>query len=151
LKLVFLFINNQNKNDMTKRFLVTIGIMGAISVLMGAVGAHILEDNISDKYLNMFNTANEFLMYHALALIGLTAMNRNVSRSYLNTIYYLFVIGIILFSGTLYITSLTELTGFSLGLSGTLTPIGGILLIIGWIAVIISGLTYKHKKRHSEH
>ncbi len=66
---------------MTKRFLVTIGIMGAISVLMGAVGAHILEDNISDKYLNMFNTANEFLMYHALALIGLTAMNRNVSRS----------------------------------------------------------------------
>ncbi|NQU32681.1 MAG: DUF423 domain-containing protein [Bacteroidetes bacterium] len=135
---------------MTKRFLITIGIMGAISVLMGAVGAHILEGNISDKYLNMFNTANEFLMYHALALIGLTAMNRYVSRSYLNAIYFLFVIGIIFFSGTLYITSLTELTDFRLGLSGTLTPIGGILLIIGWIAVVLSGVTYKHKKRHSE-
>ncbi len=136
------------KSKMTKRFLITIGIMGAISVLMGAVGAHILDGNIEPKYLSMFNTANEFVMYHAIALLGLTALKRSIGRSYLNTTYYLFVIGIILFSGTLYIGSVKELTGFSLGFLNKLTPIGGLLLIIGWISIVLSGITYKHKKRH---
>jgi uncharacterized membrane protein YgdD (TMEM256/DUF423 family) len=132
---------------MTKRFLITVGIMGALSVLFGAVGAHILEGNISNSNLIMFNTANEFLMYHSLALLGLTFMNRYVSRSYLNTIYYLFLTGIILFSGTLYFASIKELTGVGLGFLGNFTPIGGLLLLGGWIAVIFTGITYTHKKR----
>ena len=133
---------------MTKRFLITIGILGAASVLLGAVGSHILEGNIPEKHLNMFNIANEFMMYHTLALLGLTFMNRYVSRSYLNTIYYLFVVGIILFSGTLLLGSLKEVTGFGIGILSKLTPLGGLLLISGWVVLIIAGLNYKHKKRH---
>lgn len=133
---------------MTKRFLITVGIMGAISVLSGAVGAHILSGNISEKHMDIFNIANEYLMFHALALLGIAFMNRYISRSYLNTIYYLFVIGVILFSGTLFISSLTELTGFSAGSLNKLTPIGGILLFAGWIVIIFSGVNYTHKKRH---
>ena len=133
---------------MTKRFLITIGTMGFVSVLMGAVGSHILSGNISEKYLAIFNTATQFIMYHTLALLGLTAMSRYVSRSYLNTIYYFFVIGIILFSGPLYIISLKEITGLSIDFLSKLTPIGGFLLILGWITIILSGITYKHKKRH---
>jgi len=132
---------------MTKRFLVTVGIMGAISVVSGALGAHILSGNISEKHMDIFNIANEYLMFHALALLGVAFMNRYVSRSYLNSIYYLFVVGVILFSGTLFISSLTELTGFSAGALAKLTPIGGIMLFAGWIVIIFSGINYTHKKR----
>lgn len=134
---------------MTKRFLITIGFMGAISVIFGAVGAHILNGNIPNEHLEMFNTGNQFLMYHALALLGLAFMSRYVSRSYLNAIYFLFVIGIGLFSGTLFILSLQEVVGFDISYITKLTPIGGILLIIGWIVIIFAGVNYQHKKRHS--
>jgi len=121
--------------------------MGAISVVSGALGAHILSGNISEKHMDIFNIANEYLMFHALALLGVAFMNRYVSRSYLNSIYYLFVVGVILFSGTLFISSLTELTGFSAGALAKLTPIGGIMLFAGWIVIIFSGINYTHKKR----
>lgn len=134
---------------MTKRFLITVGIMGAISVALGAIiGTHILSGNIPEKHMDLFNIANEYMMFHALALLGLAFMNRYVPRSYLNTIYYLFVIGIILFSGIMFISSLKELTGFSPESLSKLIPLGGVLLFVGWIVVIVSGINYKHKKRH---
>ncbi len=134
---------------MTKQFLITTGLMGALSVIMGAVGAHILECNISVNHMGLFNTANQFVMFHALALLALTFMNRYVKRSYTTTIYYLFVIGIALFSGTLYISSLKELTGFGPSILSKLVPVGGLLLIAGWITIVMSGLNYNHKKRRS--
>lgn len=133
---------------MTKRFLITVGLMGALAVILGAFGTHILRDNIPQQDLDLFNVANEYLMFHALALLGLAFMNRYVSRSYLNIIYYLFVIGVILFSGTIFISSLKELSGFSIGSLNKLTPLGGLLLVSGWITVLLSGINYKHKKRH---
>jgi uncharacterized membrane protein YgdD (TMEM256/DUF423 family) len=131
---------------MTKRFLVTIGIMGALSIIFGAFGTHILEGNISDNYLKTYNTANEYLMFHTLALLGLAFMNRYVSRSYLNTIYYFFLVGIILFSGSLYLISIKDITGFSMGSLGIITPVGGLFLLSGWITLIFAGASYKHTK-----
>ncbi len=133
---------------MTKRFLITVGLMGALSVILGSFGAHILSGNIPEKDLHLFNVANDYLMFHTLALLGLAFMNRYVSRSYLNIIYYLFVIGVILFSGTIFISSLKELTRFSPGGLSKLTPIGGLLMVAGWITVLLSGVNYQHKKRH---
>ncbi len=133
---------------MTKRFLITIGIMGALGIIFGLIGTLVLTGNISEKNLGIYDTANEFLMFHALALLGLAFMNRYVSRSYLNTIYYLFVIGIVLFSGILFVTSVKELTGFSIGSLRMLIPFGGILLFSGWITLIFSGISYTHKKKH---
>lgn len=122
--------------------------MGGLCVIMGTIGAYVLYGNISEEYMNTFNVANEFLMFHALALLGLAFMNRYVSRSYLNTIYYFFVIGIILFSGPLFISSVKELTGFAPSFLNKLAPIGSILLISGWITLILTGINYKHKKRN---
>ncbi len=133
---------------MTKRFLITAGIMGAFSVILGAIGQHFLAGNISDKSLTMFEIAYTFIMYHTLALLALTFMNRYVKRSYQNIIYYLFVIGIIMFSGTLLLASLKDVIGFGIGPLSKLAPMGGLLLIIGWVFIIFSGLNYKHKKRH---
>ena len=133
---------------MTKRFLITIGIMGALGIIFGLIGALVLTGNISEENLGIYDTATEFLMFHTLALLGLAFMNRYVSRSYLNTIYYLFVIGIVLFSGLLFVTSVKELTGFSIGSLKMLIPTGGLLLFVGWITLIFSGISYTHKKKH---
>lgn len=133
---------------MTKRFLITVGIMGALCVLLGAVGSHFLDGNIPEKHMKMFEIANQFLMFHTLALLALTFMNRYVKRSYLNITYYMFLIGTIIFSGTLFLASLKEVTGFGIGALGKLTPLGGLLLIIGWLTIIVSGMSYQHKKRH---
>jgi len=131
---------------MTKRFLITIGIMGALSVVLGAFGAHLLSGIISDKYMSTYNTANEYLMFHALALLGISFMNRYISRSYSNTIYYFFVVGIILFSGSLLFLSLKDLTGVGLGSLSFITPLGGISLLFGWISLIFAGASYTHNK-----
>ncbi len=131
---------------MTKRFIITVGIMGVLSIIMGAFGAHIISGKISEKYMDIYNTGTDYLMFHALALLALTFMNRYISRAYLNTIYYFFVIGVVLFSGSLLVISLSELTGMGIGSLGILTPIGGLLLIIGWIILIFAGASYSHKK-----
>ncbi len=133
---------------MTKRFLITIGILGAISILFGAVGAYILEGNITEKYMHMYDTATQYLMFHALALLGLAFVNRYVSRSYMNTIYYFFVFGLVLFSGSLLFLSLKELTGVGLGSLSFITPLGGFLLFLGWITLIMAGTSYTHNKGH---
>ncbi len=134
---------------MTKRFLVTIGIMGFFSIVLGAIGTHILDGYISEEQLSRFNTANGYIMFHALALFGLIALKRQVSSSYLNTIFFFFVIGVTLLSGILIISSLKELTGFDVESISFFAPIGEIMLVLGWISLIMAGFSYKHKKsRH---
>ena len=136
---------------MTKKYLITIGILGATTVIMGAFGSHLLNGNISAAKLETWDTAVHYQMFHALALLSITFMNRYLKRAYLNIIYYLFVIGIIFFSGSLYILSLSELTGLGLGPLGYITPIGGLLLIIGWAYLILAGVNYEHHKRSNKH
>ncbi|PLX11312.1 MAG: DUF423 domain-containing protein [Marinilabiliales bacterium] len=132
---------------MTKRILITVGISGALSVILGAFGSHLLNGSISHEKLEVWNTAVQYQMYHTIALLGITFMNRYLKRAYISTIYYLFFVGIIMFSGSLYIVSISEITGLGLGPLKYITPLGGLLLIIGWIYVILSGLTYEHNKR----
>jgi len=78
--------------------------------------------------------------------------NRYISHQYLNFIYWLFVVGIGLFSGSLFLISTQEATNLIIGSIGFLTPLGGISMIAGWLVVIFVGVTYQHKKRaiHSD-
>lgn len=137
---------------MTKRFLITVGILGVISIILGAFGSHLLNGKISDENMRIFDTALTYQIYHTVALLSLTFMNRYLSRSYLELIYYFFVVGIVLFSGSLYVLSTSEVTNIIIGFMGFLTPIGGISLALGWMVVIFVGVTYQHKKRaiHNE-
>lgn len=89
-----------------------------------------------------------YQMTHTLALLAITFMNRYIKRSHTEVIYYLFVIGVILFSGTIYINSISELTGLSIGIFKYVTPLGGLLLVAGWFYIILTGITYQHKKRN---
>jgi uncharacterized membrane protein YgdD (TMEM256/DUF423 family) len=136
----------KERKNMTKRFLITIGLLGALSVALGAFGAHILRGNISSENMETFNLANNYLMFHALALLGIAFANRYISRAYTNVIYYFFVIGIALFSGSLLFVSLKELTGVGLGSLSFITPVGGFSLLLGWITLIFAGSSYTHNK-----
>lgn len=135
---------------MTQRFLITSGIMGVTTVILGAAGSHVLEGNISAHHLSQFNSGLIFQMFNTVVLLAITFMNRYVVRSFLNAIYFLFVIGTALFSIPLYLFSITELTGDIFGFLSAAPPIGALLMIAGWITLFLAGLSYKHKKRSSK-
>ena len=124
---------------MTRKYLVTVAILG--------LGALAINGNIDSKDNSNYNLAISIHMIHVVALLSLTFMNRFVSRSYLNIIYYFFTFGIILFSGALYIQTTKDLTNLIIGFVSSLIPIGGLSLLGGWIIILFTGMTYKHKKR----
>ncbi len=132
---------------MTKTYLITAGISGLIAVIMGAVGSHLLFVNLGAQQMAAFNTAVQMQMYHTLAILALTFFNRYVSRSTINAVFYFFLFGIIFFCVPVYIDSTQAVTGMSMGPFSFLAPIGGLLFMAGWIAIIWSGLVYVHHKR----
>jgi uncharacterized membrane protein YgdD (TMEM256/DUF423 family) len=106
-------------------------LSGALAVGIGAFGAHGLEDLlIQNGRLDTFETAVKYQFYHSLALllVGLL-MHTNFSH-YLTWTINLFVIGILVFSGSLYVLSITNYT-----LLGAITPIGGVFFILGWLSL----------------
>ena len=118
---------------MQKIFLSLAGILGLISVAIGAFGAHglksILEQN---NRLENFETAVKYQFYHVFALIAVSLLMDKYSERIMVYAGYSFIIGIIIFSGSLYILSLTNVSKW-----GAVTPIGGLLLIVGWVLMII--------------
>ena len=132
---------------MTKAYLITVGILGFFGMIMSALGAHVMYDNLNPNHLHAYDIAVQVLMFHTLALLAVAFMNRYVHRSYIKSIYFLFVFGVAFFSGTIFLTSTVELTKMSFGALSKLTPIGGILLMIGWLVVMWTGVTYEHHKR----
>lgn len=119
-------------------FIVAGAVNAAIAVMLGAFGAHGLKDKLSEKYLAIWETAVQYQMFHALGLlaIGILASSSILgTSSQLNWAGYLMLAGIIIFSGSLYVLSLTKI-----GVLGAITPIGGVLFIISWIMLIIAAL-----------
>jgi uncharacterized membrane protein YgdD (TMEM256/DUF423 family) len=109
-------------------------VCGALSVIIGAFGAHGLKEHMSARSLEVYETGAKYQMYHALALlaVGLLALQGR-SGTMLNLAGWSFVVGILLFSGSLYALALTGITKL-----GAITPFGGIGLIIGWFALAIA-------------
>ena len=110
--------------------LIQIGIIFcALSVIIGAFGAHSLESTIADK-MDTFKTGVQYQIFHGLALI-LTGILSKVLEIDLNVSGYLFVAGIIFFSGSLFLISIYKYSFF-----GMIAPIGGLSFIIGWFILI---------------
>ena len=105
------------------------GVLGALAVMLGAFGAHGLESRVSDPaQLEWWHTAARYHLLHAVALLGVAA---HPGRPKLAG--WLFVAGIGVFSGTLYVMGLTGIRWL-----GAITPIGGLFLIAGWIALALA-------------
>lgn len=136
----------------TRPWLVTGCVMAALAVVFGAFGAHGLEKPLQElyadspdklvagfkmpasfKYLQDFKTAAQYQMYHALGLIALGLVAQGQPKKSDRVAGWSFVFGTLLFSGSLYVLVLTGMKWL-----GAITPIGGTLLIVAWIALAMS-------------
>lgn len=124
---------------MKSRYIITGASLALIAVLLGAFGAHILKEKISLTDLQSFETGLRYQMYHALAIILLGLITDRFKHLFLAIGFWLFLAGTVLFSGSIYLLSTRELTGFFWTWLGPITPIGGLMLIVGWVMLILTG------------
>lgn len=123
---------------MNKRIIIFASIFGVLAVILGAFGAHSLNKLISAGDLDTWNTAVQYHFYHTLALLFLSTFSRFKSKA-INAASWFFTFGILFFSGSLYFLSVKSILNFSnVGLIGPLTPIGGLLFILGWISLLVA-------------
>lgn len=119
---------------MQKVFLLLAGLSGAMSVALGAMASHWLKDKLNYWELNTFETGVRYQMYHTLALIGVVVIMNFFPSKLLNWSGILFISGMALFSGSLYLLAIKELYNMpSLGMLGPVTPLGGLAFISGWL------------------
>ncbi|MBF45201.1 MAG: hypothetical protein CMD38_02725 [Flavobacteriales bacterium] len=120
---------------MNNKLISIAALLAFLAVVLGAFGAHTLNELLTTERLNSFETGVRYQFFHSLALlmIGLNANKLNSTA----LIGKFMLIGIMFFSFSLYLLSLQELIGINLSLLGPITPIGGILLMISWLILII--------------
>jgi uncharacterized membrane protein YgdD (TMEM256/DUF423 family) len=114
-------------------FMAIAASLGGLSVILGAFASHALKVRLSDRALEIWETATKYQMYHALALLFIALLlSRATTSTPLIIAGYAFIAGIVLFSGSLYALSLTDIKWL-----GAITPLGGVALIIGWGCLLI--------------
>lgn len=106
-------------------------LYGLLAVVFGAFGAHILKKSFTEDQLKSFETGVKYQMYHALLLLMLS-FNFNLETTIEKRMIYCFIIGTFLFSFSIYALTLSASKGKNVKLLGPITPIGGLLLVIGW-------------------
>lgn len=107
--------------------LLIASVSGMLAVILGAFGAHGLEKLVDAKMLQRFHTGVEYQFYHSLALLLISILNNQIKNKYVVYAGYAFLLGMVLFSGSLYLYVLTGIKGFAL-----VTPLGGLSFIVGW-------------------
>ncbi|HLV39471.1 DUF423 domain-containing protein [Xanthomarina sp.] len=127
---------------MNKKILITAALLGILSIILGAFAAHGLKELISLEAQQTFETGVRYQMYHAILLL-FVGSSTYVGQKSKKSIFYLVLIGLLFFSGSIYGLATNELTSFNFKSIGFITPIGGLLLIISWTVLLISFLKVK--------
>ncbi|MCP2732068.1 DUF423 domain-containing protein [Symplocastrum sp. BBK-W-15] len=125
---------------MTRILMATAAILGGISVALGAFAAHGLREKLSQRAMEIFETGTRYQMYHALALllVALLLSRTETGESTLVAAGAAFIIGTIIFSGSLYALSLTDIKWL-----GAITPLGGVAFLVGWGCLAVSAWNFK--------
>ncbi|RYD78042.1 MAG: DUF423 domain-containing protein [Sphingobacteriales bacterium] len=121
-----------------KIFFSAAAVFGFLGVAFGSFGAHSLKDRLEPYYLDIFKTGVQYQMYHALALLAVALFMKfqpSQANNLLNYAGWAFVIGIVIFSGSLYILSISGIKIF-----GAITPIGGLCFLAGWAMLFLYAL-----------
>jgi len=121
-----------------KIFMILGALFGATSVGMGAFGAHalrakVLSGDLEQRLFDVWQTAAEYQMYHALAPFAVAWVSSQTQSTAVTVAGWAFVVGVALFSGSLYTMTLTGIRWL-----GAITPLGGTAFIIGWIALAVA-------------
>jgi uncharacterized membrane protein YgdD (TMEM256/DUF423 family) len=124
---------------MHKGFLIWAAILGALSVGLGAFGAHGLKKLVEPETVSSFETGVRYQFYHVFALLAIAILYEKFPSASLIWSGYSFLIGILLFSGSLYLLTALKATK-TVGLSGIgiITPIGGLFFILGWVLMLLA-------------
>ena len=130
---------------MNKKILIAGSVLGALGIIIGAFAAHSLKALISSESLLTFETGVRYQMYHALFLLFIGSY-KGLSKKAENIIFYLVLLGVFCFSGSIYGLATNELSGFDFKKIGYITPIGGLLLIMAWVVLLINFLKTKVDK-----
>ncbi|HPE84167.1 MAG: DUF423 domain-containing protein [Aequorivita sp.] len=127
-----------------KNMVVTASFLTAITIALGAFGAHGLKNIVEASALNTFETGVRYQMYHCLAILVL-GLAPTIQEKIKKIVFWFFILGIILFSGSIYLLALNEVLPFDVAKVGFITPIGGLMFIIGWFWFAYKILTIKNK------
>lgn len=130
IKEIVIFV--RYKQIMDKKIILIAAIIGAVAIVLGAFGAHALKKVLSDSQLTTFEVGVKYQMYHALFLMLIANLNY-ITLKDKTIIMYLVIIGVILFSGSIYLLSTSVITKIKTTFLGPLTPIGGLFLIASWV------------------
>jgi uncharacterized membrane protein YgdD (TMEM256/DUF423 family) len=127
---------------MNRTILITAAIFGIVAIALGAFAAHGLKEVLSTEALQTFETGVRYQMYHAIMLlfVGGTSFLNAKSK---NIIFYLVLIGVVFFSGSIYGLSTMDVTGINFKSVGFITPLGGLLLISAWALMLLNFLKLK--------
>lgn len=127
---------------MNKKLLITGSVLGLMSIVLGAFASHGLEKLVTLEAIETFQVGVRYQMYHALLLlfVGNSSFIRIKTKK---TMLLLVLIGVLLFSGSIYGLATNELTGFDFKNIGFITPIGGFLLILSWLIMLLEFLKLK--------
>jgi uncharacterized membrane protein YgdD (TMEM256/DUF423 family) len=120
---------------MAKLFITLASLSGMLAVMLGAFGAHALKGKLDDYALGVFETAVQYHFYHSFALlaVGILALS-HPHTALLRSSGWLFLLGIVVFSGSLYVLSFTGARWL-----GAITPLGGLAFIAGWACLAATG------------
>lgn len=118
-----------------KLFAILGALFGGLGVAAGAFGAHALRARLDARMLEVFETAVRYQMFHALALFAAAWLWQQTHATAAQVAGWAFLVGILLFSGSLYALALTGMRGL-----GAITPIGGVAFIVGWAALAMAAL-----------
>ncbi len=123
---------------MDRFFAITGAIFGFLGVGLGAFGAHALKDKLDPYLLDVFEVGVRYQMYHTLALLFVAWAASRAPGMATQIAGWGFIVGTIIFSGSLYILALTGIRWL-----GAITPIGGVAFLVGWAALAIAFLKMK--------
>lgn len=127
---------------MAKVFIAIGALAGLLAVMLGAFGAHALRGQVDENLLVAFNTGAQYQMYHALALLMVGVLAKLFpGHKLLNWSGLFFVVGMLLFSGSLYALALTQIKWF-----GPVTPVGGLAFMVGWLLLAFATTKFKAVK-----
>ena len=117
-----------------KIFLILGSLNAFLAVALGAFGAHGLEGKLSERMLDVYKTGVQYHMIHAIGLILIALLSNHLSQtSFIGWAGWLMFLGIVLFSGSLYVLSMT-----GIGVFGAITPLGGVSFLAAWLLVMIA-------------
>lgn len=118
---------------MARTFWMVGSLLALLAVAAGAFGAHALRERLSEDLLAVFETGARYHMYHALALLAAGWAVNQWSGAYATAAGWLFIVGIVIFSGSLYVLALTGVRWL-----GAITPIGGAAFLVGWLCLALA-------------